>query len=189
MFPVGRELAEVDENVRRHAGALKISVGKFYRPSGKAIQVRGVIPDVRISGGRGANVRRLEGCNPLPFDEVEAVPGFEPLAQLKSAIDPPSGDSQRRALEEKLDSLRKQPAIALDETRRRAGLAEIEEILARLDKLSKPRSDATVLDRLTVEGEEEIAKVGRPHRDRWPSVGSDGDVAIRVLLELAGQAG
>ncbi|WP_035604586.1 carboxy terminal-processing peptidase [Haloferula sp. BvORR071] len=65
---------------RKGAGGLRLTVQKFYRPSGVSTQNRGVIPDIVVPGPDSA---RDGGESDLPFalqqDRIEPAPGFKPL--------------------------------------------------------------------------------------------------------------
>jgi carboxyl-terminal processing protease len=63
-------------------GALKVTIKKFYRPSGASTQLRGVESDIVIPATSGVlPVGESQLNDPLPWDTVSAT-GFRPYGQL-----------------------------------------------------------------------------------------------------------
>jgi carboxyl-terminal processing protease len=63
-------------------GALKVTISKFYRPSGASTQLRGVESDIVIPATSGVlPVGESQLNDPLPWDTVSAT-GFRPYGQL-----------------------------------------------------------------------------------------------------------
>ena len=55
-------------------GTLKLTIRKFYRPSGASTQLRGVVPDVVLPSPTGKlKVGEAEMPDPLPWDTVDAA--------------------------------------------------------------------------------------------------------------------
>jgi carboxyl-terminal processing protease len=82
----------MDENNLAHAydpGGLKITIGKFYRPSGASTELRGVASDIVLpSRSDLARIGEAELEDPLPWDTIPAVP-FQPVnrvAPYKAAL-------------------------------------------------------------------------------------------------------
>lgn len=62
-------------------GALKLTIRKFYRASGKATQLKGVLPDIVLPAVNNvAEIGESALDNPLPYDEIAAA-SFEPLGR------------------------------------------------------------------------------------------------------------
>jgi carboxyl-terminal processing protease len=64
------------------SGSLKVTVRKFYRPSGSSTQVMGVIPDIEVPGPYGASgIGEAHLKDPLPHDRIPPAAGFRPPAR------------------------------------------------------------------------------------------------------------
>ncbi len=187
-YPLEKALEDSGIEVRHRAGALRVTVCKYYSPSGKAIQGRGVVPDVALPWGTDFTPRESDLPNPLPYDEVDAIPGFKPIAKLESKVQPAAANPERIALQKKLVALRDAPEISLNEEQRRLEIAEIGKMLARLEKLSDTRSSAKVRKRYSVSQKGEIVDE-EVEADSGGQIGADGDTAIRVLLDLIARSG
>ena len=65
---------------RNRAGFLKVTIQKFYRPSGSSTQVEGVVPDLVIPSLSDAlDMGEAFLNHPLPHDRIRPAPGFKPL--------------------------------------------------------------------------------------------------------------
>lgn len=79
---------------KSRAGALKVTIQKFYRIAGGSTQLKGVVPDLQLPSLRDAmDFGESSQKNALPYDEIPALPysfftkdGF-PVEQLKSRLD------------------------------------------------------------------------------------------------------
>lgn len=119
-------------------GALKLTIRKFYRPSGSSTQLKGVVPDIvlpSLSGVSDVGESVLE--NPLPWDSVPPA-DYDRLAMVGPYLAALRDESARRVtqteafaylrveiarLKEKLAT----KAVSLNEAVRRQELARIEE--------------------------------------------------------------
>lgn len=119
-------------------GALKLTIRKFYRPSGSSTQLNGVVPDIvlpSLSGVSDVGESALE--NPLPWDSVPPA-DYDRLAMVGPYLATLRDESARRVtqaeafaylraeiarLKEKLAT----KAVSLNEAVRRQELARIEE--------------------------------------------------------------
>ncbi len=123
MSPFGFKVAD--------AGALKLTIQKFYRPSGQSTQLKGVESDV-VLPSRYAHLEVGEDAlkYPLPFDEVKPAdyekwpgPWFD-LGDLRTkSASRVKGEPEFRYLQqdiEKMDSRTKSNALSLNEGERRA---------------------------------------------------------------------
>ncbi len=111
-------------------GALKLTISKFYRPSGGSTELRGVASDLVLpSPTEAAPVGESKLADPLPWDTVPAVP-FDRLNQVASALAALRASSTQRLaadpgfqdLGRQVDRLRKRLAtgtVSLNEAERR----------------------------------------------------------------------
>lgn len=144
-------------------GALKVTIRKFYRPSGASTQLRGVVSDIVLpspSGVSRSGESTLEDA--LPWDRVSPAtyprlhrvrPYLERLRRLSAgriATDPALRDLQAQIARygERLAA----KSISLNEAQRRAQLAKDEEARATLDRderadaPTEPRSSPVTLE-------------------------------------------
>jgi carboxyl-terminal processing protease len=85
-------------------GSIRLTTKKFYRITGDATQLKGVIPDVIIPDGREyLPIREKDGFAPLDWDRIEALPfspcpttGYEDA--VGKAINRINGDSAMAAV-------------------------------------------------------------------------------------------
>jgi carboxyl-terminal processing protease len=91
--------ALMDRNGLRYSydpGALKLTIRKFYRPSGSSTQLKGVVPDIVIpslSGVSEVGESSLE--NPLPWDTVSPA-SYDRLGKVRPYLDILRAESARR---------------------------------------------------------------------------------------------
>ena len=78
------------------AGGLRMTTALYYSPSGRAIQARGVVPDIAIDAGEGPK-RRREADLPGALPGAVAAPGST-QTRLKASDCPPAGDNDDRQL-------------------------------------------------------------------------------------------
>jgi carboxyl-terminal processing protease len=111
-------------------GALKLTIRKFYRPSGASTQLRGVNPDIivpSLDDGVDAGERSLR--NALPWDAIPKAP-FTPLGQVdrhraelvrrsRERMQKDPDFAWIRAESARLASILKSPTISLNEAKRR----------------------------------------------------------------------
>ncbi|HVV51605.1 MAG TPA: carboxy terminal-processing peptidase [Polyangia bacterium] len=136
-------LAEVmDRSHLAHAfdpGALKLTVSKFYRPSGASTELRGVASDILIPAASGVvPVGESKLADPLPWDTVPSA-RFKPFGQVAPYL-PALRDAstQRVAKDPAFDELRQElghlrarvedASVSLNEAQRRRELARDKEI-------------------------------------------------------------
>jgi len=132
-------LAGVMDHVRLgHAydpGALKVTIGKFYRPSGASTQLRGVASDIVLpSASEFSDVSESAMKDPLPCDTVPST-SYERLNRVEPYVGTLRANSMRRVasekefgyLEDDIARLRKTLAaksVSLNEAERREELAQ-----------------------------------------------------------------
>jgi carboxyl-terminal processing protease len=132
-------------------GALKLTIRKFYRPSGASTQLKGVTPDIVLPTPTGVmKVGEAEMAAALPWDEVPVVryrrlervaPHLETL-RAKSAARI-AADPEFAWLREDLERFqqrRDQPVVSLNEAERRREKAEREARRLERQRLRAARS-------------------------------------------------
>jgi len=79
---------------KSRAGALKVTIQKFYRIAGGSTQLKGVVPDLQFPSLRDAmDFGESSQKNALPYDEIPALPysffrkDVFPVEQLNSQLD------------------------------------------------------------------------------------------------------
>jgi carboxyl-terminal processing protease len=131
------------------AGALKLTIQKFYRIAGGSTQLRGVESDVKLpSAYDHPEIGESSLKGPLPYDTVEAVPFdkvekplFKQELRSRSAARV-AADPEFRYITEDLDRVKQRLAenkISLNEKVRRA---ELDEEKARKDARTAERAKA-----------------------------------------------
>jgi carboxyl-terminal processing protease len=82
LLPLSNVMRRVGLPVHADPGTLKLTIRKFYRPSGASTQLRGVVPDLVLpSPTDKLKVGESEMPNALPFDEV-APAAYEHLDRV-----------------------------------------------------------------------------------------------------------
>ncbi|MDB4980426.1 MAG: carboxyl-terminal protease [Myxococcales bacterium] len=116
-------------------GALKITISKFYRPSGASTQLRGVVSDIILPSTTDfADVSEAKLKDPLPWDVVPAK-AYERLNRVQPFLETLRGSSVKRVKTDKgfsylagdVDRLAKNLAtksVSLNEADRRKELAK-----------------------------------------------------------------
>jgi len=67
-------------SARDRAGFLKVTIQKFYRPSGSSTQREGVVPDIVLPSITDAlDIGEASLKNPLPHDRISPAAGFRPM--------------------------------------------------------------------------------------------------------------
>lgn len=156
MLDLGRVLQDGPfKDVADQAGALKLTVQKFYRVSGASTQTRGVVPDVVIpSPWEGIDVLESDLDGHLAWDEIGAA-RYSPLGNAPSLSALRSASAARIASEPVFGWLAEDVAerarrraddrISLDETTRKHERETIEaRNKARLKTLGIDPGEATV---------------------------------------------
>jgi carboxyl-terminal processing protease len=82
---------------RNRAGSLKVTIQKFYRPSGSSTQMDGVVPQLVLpSLSDAAEIGEAFLDHPLPHDLIQSAPNFKPLDPLALYIPRLQESSQKR---------------------------------------------------------------------------------------------
>jgi len=82
---------------RDRAGFLKLTIQKFYRPSGSSTQMDGVVPQIVLpSLMDGLEIGESFLDNAMPHDRINPAPGFKPLDESALFIPRLKATSQER---------------------------------------------------------------------------------------------
>ena len=138
----------MDQNEMGHAydpGALKVTIRKFYRPSGASTQLKGVASDIVLPSVTDlSDVNESALKNPLPWDIVPEA-DFERLNEVQPYIATLRAESASRTAAEKdfaflrddLAQLKKSQAtksVSLNEANRRHEMAQAQATQSEYDK-------------------------------------------------------
>ena len=131
---------------RQRAGTLKVTIQKFYRPSGSSTQNQGVIPDVVLPSLTDAlEIGETYLDHALDHDVIRPAPGFEPLSKSNLFIPHLKEESEKRVAESK-DFTYIRDDVAREKKRRAENevsliLAERQKELKEADELQHLRND------------------------------------------------
>jgi carboxyl-terminal processing protease len=101
ILPLGRVMDKSGLAYAYDPGALKITISKFYRPSGASTQLRGVAADIVLpSTSDFSEVSEASLKDPLPWDAVPSA-SYERLNRVKPYVRPLGEQSARRIATEK----------------------------------------------------------------------------------------
>ncbi len=130
---------------RQRAGTLKVTIQKFYRPSGSSTQNRGVIPDIVLPSLMDAlEIGESYLDHALDHDVIRPAPGFDPLPKDNLFLPRLREESQARV--EESQDFRYIVEDVVREKKRRAEneislqLEERREELAEADQLQDDRN-------------------------------------------------
>jgi carboxyl-terminal processing protease len=138
----------MDQYGLRHAydpGALKVTIRKFYRPSGASTQLKGVASDIVVpspSEVSGVSESALE--DPLPWDTVPAS-DYQPMNRVQPYLATLREKSARRVATEKdfvylredialLKKSETDKTVSLNETERRQEMARFKALQGEIDR-------------------------------------------------------
>jgi carboxyl-terminal processing protease len=142
----------VNKSLTNDPGALKLTIKKFYRPSGASTQKRGVVPDIVLPSlaNESKDIGEAALENPLPWDEIPSAKFdrlnlVEPyVADLrKHSAERVAADKEYSYIREDIERFKKQQAdktISLNEKARLKENQETEERNKARDKerLARP---------------------------------------------------
>ena len=143
-----RSLIPMDRSQTNDPGALKLTIKKFFRPSGASTQLKGVIPDIVLPAvaNESKDIGESALDNPLPWDTIPSTKYdhfdlVEPyLAELRRrSVERVTADKEFAYVREDVELFRKRQAdktISLNEQQR---LQEQEENEARQKARDKER--------------------------------------------------
>ena len=154
--------ALMDQNHLAHSvdpGALKVTIRKFYRPSGASTQLKGVSADIALpSLSDAADVGEAELKDPLPWDRIPSsdfaredhVSAFEHELQAQSAARV-AGDKDFAYLGEDIAQFKKNLAtktVSMNEADRRQEKAEAKarEEIRKQERVARKEIQPTIYD-------------------------------------------
>ena len=167
-------------------GALKITISKFYRPSGKSTQLEGVKADVVIPSLTDLpEIGESDLGNPLPWDNLPAAT-FTPSNRVESALTGLRTRSEQRIAKEpdfvelktdieRFRKLRADKSVSLNEARRQTEKTELKARLAASKKERLARATAPpAAYQVTLK---DVARpgLGEPVKPKAPRIDPDAD--------------
>jgi carboxyl-terminal processing protease len=175
-------------------GAVKVTISKFYRPSGKSTQLEGVKADIVIpSLSDLPEIGESDLQNPLPWDTIAAVDYSESnlvapsLAKLrersKERVEQDIDFSELKAEALRFAKLREDKSVSLNETKRRT---EKDQLKAKAEKLKKDRiarlgkpvpAFEVTLKNVDTPGLNDLVKVKKPPLDLDADADASADAA------------
>jgi len=94
---IGRFMAALPRAHSQRAGAVKLTIQKFYRVAGSSTQNIGVIPDIIVPSVRDAlEVGEKYADHALPYDKIYRANDFNPLDRKKLFVDTLQANSKQR---------------------------------------------------------------------------------------------
>jgi C-terminal peptidase prc len=144
----------VDRSLTNDPGALKLTIKKFYRPSGVSTQLKGVVPDIILPSvaneskdiGEGALDNALPQGDPIPsakYDHFNLVEPYLPELRKRSA-ERLAADKEYTYVREDIERFKKQQAdktISLNEQVRLKDNDELEARNKARDEERRSRPD------------------------------------------------
>jgi carboxyl-terminal processing protease len=187
-------------------GALKVTMSKFYRPSGASTQLRGVASDIVLpSPSDFSDVNESSLKNPLPWDAVPAVP-HEQLNRVQPYLATLREKSRHRvdtempfiSLAEDVARLKKSMAeksISLNEAERRQEIAQLKarQEERKQDELAHATIQPTTFE-ITLKNASSpglppamVAKKGdKTNRTEGAAASSDTDILLHETVRILG---
>lgn len=205
MLEIGRYIPFLGSDGAQ-AGALKLTIQKFYRIAGGSTQLRGVVPDIRLpSAYDNPEIGEASLSDPLPYDEVGAT-SYEKAGQslflkdLKAkSAERVAQDREFRYLKEDLQRFQERVAtnrVSLNEKVRKAEIAEDKARKEKREaertkrKAVQPRVYVLTLDNVDapkLQLASEIPKKPKPADEEDPEVEtSDFDAVRAETIKIAG---
>ena len=182
LLPLGRILERGGVIPGSDPGAIKVTISKFYRPSGKSTQLEGVKPDIIIPSITDLpEIGESDLENPLPWDTIPAAM-FKRDDRIKPALASlrdrsakrVSGDPDFSDLQSNIDrfqKIRAEKSVSLNEERRQQEKTDLEARneaakKARLARATKPPAAYELtLKNLAEPGPGKLVKPGTPMAD------------------------
>jgi carboxyl-terminal processing protease len=143
-------------------GALKVTISKFYRPSGASTQLRGVVSDIILPSTTDfSDVSESALQDPLPWDTIPSAT-YEPVNRVQSALGQLRARSLARVKKEKefaqltsdiarLTKSMTSKTISLNEVERRQEMAQGKTRRAEREKESRtPRPGRPIVYEITL---------------------------------------
>ena len=129
-------------------GALKVTISKFYRPSGKSTQLEGVKADIVIPSSYDIpEIGESDLANPLPWDTIPAAK-YSESDRVAPSLDSLRSHSSSR-IAKNPDFIELKTAIGIARKQQEDKTLSLNEVLRRKEKGDfKARSEAAKKDRL-----------------------------------------
>jgi carboxyl-terminal processing protease len=152
-------------------GQIKLTIQKFYRPSGASTQLKGVEADVTLPSLNAAlNVGESELERPLPYDTIAAV-DFSKMNRVTPYLTELKARSQARVATDpdfeflrgqiaRLQKVEKEKTVSLNEAKRQQEKKDLEAVLDARDKQLATRTAPA--DKVYVLTLKDAAKPGLP---------------------------
>jgi carboxyl-terminal processing protease len=162
-------LARYIRNAEFDPGAIKVTIRKFYRPSGASTQRKGVVPDVVLpSVNNHAEVGEVSLENALPWDTIEPA-DFRPVNRIAAY----------------LEELRQKSVKRVESSK---DYAYIREDIERFDKM---RADKTISlnEETRLKEKEEIKKIEETRKQERKDRHTPAPIAYKITLKQAALPG
>jgi len=143
IFPLAPIMDEAKLAYAYDPGGLKITIGKFYRPSGSSTELRGVASDIVLpSKSDLSRIGEAELDDPLPWDTISPVP-FQAVNRVAAYRAPlKERSSQRMAGNRAFSNLRQE--VATLKERLASGRMPLNEAERRRDVATTKRLDQEI---------------------------------------------
>ena len=189
IIPLGRIMQGEGITPGSDPGALKVTISKFYRPSGKSTQLEGVKADIVVPSLTDLpEIGESDMKNPLPWDTIPAVK-FTPANRVAPALDALRTRSSQRVAKapdfvelkseiERFGKMRADKTVSLNEAARQK---EKDDLKARAEAVKKARlARATTLPAAYEITLKDVNKpgLGEPVKPKTPPVDPDADPAL-----------
>jgi carboxyl-terminal processing protease len=167
ILPLGRVMDQAGLSHAYDPGGLKVTISKFYRPSGASTELRGVVSDIVIPAASGVlPVGESKLVDPLPWDTVPAA-RYKPSGEVAPFLPSLRETSSRRvAADPAFDELRKEIArlkshidensVSLNEAERRRDQADDKALAKSMAAKAEAQEAAVPVYEITVQA------AGRP---------------------------
>ncbi len=158
-FPLGYLLRQTTQTITNDPGTLLVTIRKFYRPSGKSTQLKGVVPDIILpSVNNVAEIGESSLDNPLEWDMIQSVqferlnlvepyvPELRARSSARVANDPEFAFIQEDI--ERTKKLLEDKSVSLNEKQRlkEKQEAELREKKRQQARLARPQLEQTVYE-------------------------------------------
>lgn len=162
-------LARYIRNAEFDPGAIKVTIRKFYRPSGASTQRKGVVPDIVLpSVNNHAEVGEVSLENALPWDTIDAA-DFRPVNRIAPY----------------LDDLRQKSVKRVEASK---DYSYVREDIERFDKM---RADKTISlnEETRLKEKEEVKKIEEARKQERKDRHVPTPIAYKITLKQATQPG
>ncbi len=191
IIPLGRIMQGEGITPGSDPGALKVTISKFYRPSGKSTQLEGVKADIVIPSLTDLpEIGESDLENPLPWDTIAAVK-YTPTNRVAPALDALRTRSSQRIAKapdfselkseiERFRKMRADKSVSLNESARQK---EKDELKARVEATKQARLARATAKPAAYEVTLKNANkpgLGDPVKPKTPPVDPDSDSGLEA---------